>query len=71
MYFSTFQHSRNDPFNLAEIIQSLSRKQYEDMWCGLTEMCTQVLTSFDLEQQDNSGAEVFLCYCEYSEICHS
>ncbi|CAB3996367.1 Condensin-2 complex subunit G2, partial [Paramuricea clavata] len=55
--FIKLHHSRNDPFNLAEIIQSLSRKQYEDMWCGLSEMCTQVLTSFDLEQQDNSGAE--------------
>ena len=54
----TFKHSRNDPFNIAEIVQSLSHKQYEEMWTGLSVMCTEVLTSFDLEHEDNSGVEV-------------
>ncbi|XP_028391007.1 condensin-2 complex subunit G2-like [Dendronephthya gigantea] len=52
--FIKLHNSRNDPFNLAEIIQSLSRKQYEEMWCGLSEICTKILTSFDLDPDSNT-----------------
>lgn len=58
MQFSSFKHSRNDSFDLVEMIQSVSRKQYEDMWLGLNKMCTEVLTSIDLDEDDDSETEV-------------
>ena len=58
-----FKNSRNDPFNVAEIIQSLSRQQFETMWSSLCDMCTGIVEGFDLEQDDTGSpqAEVHIC----------
>ena len=55
--FVKLHNSRNDPFNVAEVIQSLSRQQFEEMWCGLSDMCTEVLTCFDVEQDDSGSPQ--------------
>ncbi|XP_046846432.1 condensin-2 complex subunit G2-like isoform X2 [Xenia sp. Carnegie-2017] len=44
-------HSKNDPFDLCEMLQSLSQQEYEEMWSSLSKTCQQILTSFDMADE--------------------
>lgn len=45
------KHSKNDPFDLSEMLQSLSQQEYEEMWSSLSKTCQQILTSFDMADE--------------------
>ena len=55
---------------MAEVIQSLSRQQFEEMWCDLSDMCTEVLTCYDLEQ-DDTGSPQTQVFDIFSKQCYS
>ena len=48
------QHLKDNPFDLDELLSSLSRKQLEDLWNSLQHKCVSALLHFDEELEDEN-----------------
>ena len=46
--FVSWQHKKN----LADIFDGFTKKQTEDLWAGLNQMCANTLLTLDLTQDD-------------------
>ncbi|XP_022081754.1 condensin-2 complex subunit G2-like isoform X2 [Acanthaster planci] len=57
IHFLQRHNAKDDDFTIEEVLQSLSRKQYERVWSGLNQMCASTLLHSPFETAGGSEEE--------------
>ena len=55
--FCNLKNSRNESFDVEELLQTLPKKEHERLWAGLQDMTHRVILTSPLSSQENADFE--------------